>query len=375
MPADYPDYPRHELVAKYLEHYARAFGLHDEIKFRSQVVTVSPDGGGFEVTLDSGARERFGAVVVANGHHHKPSYPPAVPGVFSGKTLHSGEYVDPREPLDLVGKCVIVVGFGNSAVDIASELAASSPATRVLLSVRRGAWVLPRYALGRPLDQASSTSGAARFVPRSLRKALVALWYQRAIGRPERLGLPIPDHAIGDAHPTVSDTLLPLIESGKIEVRRHIVRFEDDRLHFADGHSARADAIVYATGYQVDFPFFDPDYLQAPNNELDLYLRVFDPARPGLYFVGLCQPLGPIFPIAEAQSRLVAAHLAGEYALPSAEEMARRARAEREAVRARYGASPRHTMQVDFDEYLAAISAEQRAGALRVARRAVSATA
>jgi dimethylaniline monooxygenase (N-oxide forming) len=365
MPADYPDYPRHELIARYLEDYARSSGLHDHIKFRSRVVTVRSDGGGFEVTLDSGARERFGAVVVANGHHHKPSFPPAVPGKFAGSRLHSSEYVDPTEPLSLVGKCVVVVGFGNSAVDIASELAQSSPSTRVLLSVRRGAWVLPRYALGRPLDQISSTPGALRWMPRSLRRSLVALWYRVAVGRPERFGLPTPDHAIGDAHPTVSDSLLPLIREGRIEVRREIAGFDGERVAFADGSEVRADAVIYATGYQIDFPFFEASYLSAPNNELELFLRVFPPAHAGLYFVGLCQPLGPIFPIAQAQARLIAAHLAGDYELPSPSDMRRLARAERESVRGRYGSSPRHTMQVDFDDYLAALSAEERRGSAR----------
>ncbi len=367
MPADYPDYPRHELIARYLEDYASASELHDHIKFQSHVVTVRPDGGGFEVTLDSGARERFGAVVVANGHHHKPNFPPAVPGKFAGVRLHSSEYVDPAEPLSLVGKCVVVVGFGNSAVDIASELAQSAPSTRVLLSVRRGAWVLPRYALGRPLDQIGSAPGALRWLPRSLRKSLVALWYRAAVGQPEQFGLPTPDHAIGDAHPTVSDSLLPLIREGRIEVRREIAGFDGERVAFADGSDVRADAVIYATGYQLDFPFFETSYLSAPNNELELFLRVFSPAHAGLYFVGLCQPLGPIFPIAQAQAQLVASHLAGDYALPSPAEMRRLARAERESVRDRYGSSPRHTMQVDFDDYLTALSAEQRAGSTRAA--------
>jgi dimethylaniline monooxygenase (N-oxide forming) len=369
MPADYPDYPRHELIARYLEAYATAFELHDHIKFRSRVVTVRPDGGAFEVSLDNGLRERFSAVVVANGHHHKRSFPPAVPGAFSGKILHSGDYIDPTEPADLVSKCVVVVGFGNSAVDIASELAGTSPSTRVLLSVRRGAWVLPRYALGRPLDQVSSTRGPLSLLPRSWRKTFVALWYRSTVGQPDQFGLPEPDHAIGDAHPTVSDSLLPLIREGRIEVKPKIVRFDHDRVQFADGSSERADAVVYATGYQLDFPFFDPSYLSAPNNELELYFRVFSPAHAGLYFVGLCQPLGPIFPVAQAQARLVAAHLAGDYCPPAAAEMARLARAERAAVRERYGSSPRHTMQVDFDDYLAAIAAEERAGAARTARQ------
>jgi dimethylaniline monooxygenase (N-oxide forming) len=363
MPGDYPDYPGHELIARYFESYARQFELHRDIRFRTRVASISPRGKAFEVTLGDGRCERYDAVIVANGHHFEPRFPPAVPGNFSGQSLHAGAYVDPREPLELAGKRVVVVGFGNSAVDIASELA--SAGSQVFLSVRRGAWVLPRYAFGRPLDQVSSSSSVLGWLPRAARRGLVRLWYQRTIGRPERFGLPRPDHEIGDAHPTVSDELLPLLTSGRIQARGAIERFDRDEVFFVDGSHATADAIVYATGYRVDFPFFEPDFISAPDNELPLFLRVFHPARPGIYFVGLCQPLGPLFPLAEAQARLIAAHLAGDYALPPAAAMARAAQEERDGVRRRYGSSPRHTMQLDFDAYLHALAKEEAAGVRR----------
>jgi hypothetical protein len=170
---------------------------------------------------------------------------------------------------------------------------------------------------------------------------------------------------LGDAHPTVSDELLPLIRAGRIGVKSPIARFDGSDVTFADGSRVEADAIVYATGYHVGFPFFDPAFVSAPNNELPLFLRVFHPERPGIYFVGLCQPLGPIFPIAEAQAALIAAHLKGEYTLPPSEVVTARAQQERETVRSRYGTSPRHTMQVDFDDYLRALSAERAEGAER----------
>ena len=363
MPANYPDYPGHELIARYLEDYARRFDLLPHIRFRTRVVTMRPDGSRFAVELENGSTEHFDAVIVANGHHAKPRFPDTISGLFTGKILHSGTYVDPNEPLALAGKRVIVVGFGNSAVDIASELATCAPATKVWLSVRRGAWVLPRYVFGRPLDEASSVSMPG--VPSTARRWLVELWYRLAVGRFERFGLPKPDHHLGDAHPTVSDELLPLIEDGLIEVKPAIARFDGETARFSDGSSVAADAVVYATGYHIDFPFFDPAFIAAPNNELELFLRVFHPARQGVYFVGLCQPLGPIFPIAEAQATLIAAHLAGKYALPSPGELAQRAKNERERVRRRYGSSPRHTMQIDFDDYLDLLARESEAGARR----------
>jgi dimethylaniline monooxygenase (N-oxide forming) len=135
--------------------------------------------------------------------------------------------------------------------------------------------------------------------------------------------------------------------------------------HFADGSSEELDAIVYATGYRVSFPFFDREVLDAPNNELSLYLRVFPPALPGVAFVGLCQPLGPIMPISEAQAKLVAAALSGRYRLPPVAEMQRAALRERASVRQRFGDSPRHTMQVDFDEYLGGLAEERERGMRR----------
>ncbi|MFZ5892132.1 MAG: flavin-containing monooxygenase [Myxococcota bacterium] len=366
MPRDFPDYPEHRLIARYLEDYAKHFGLLPRIHFGTRVEQVTPAGSGFEVRLSNGERAQFEAVVVANGHHWNPRWPePRIPGQFSGIELHSHTYVDPEEPYQLAGKRVAVVGIGNSAVDIASELARVRGDGRVFISTRRGAWVLPKYVLGRPLDEVSGTQLP---FPRALRQSLAELWYRVAVGDPRRFGLPWPDHRLGDAHPTVSNELFGLLGAGALSAKPAITRFEGPRVHFADGSVEELDAVIYATGYQVTFPFFSEDFVHAPNNELPLFLRVFSAERPGIYFIGLAQPLGPIMPIAEAQAKLVAAHLSGAYQLPNANEMRRSALLERARVRERFGQSPRHTMQIDFDEYLSELEAERQRGAQRPRR-------
>jgi hypothetical protein len=366
MPRSYPDYPHHELIARYLASYAEHFELTRHIRFETQVTRVTPGTrGGYDVNA-GGKVTNFTAVVVANGHHFAPRLPEPMPGgEFTGVELHSHHYVDPTEPHDLRGKRVVVVGFGNSAVDIACELGRDTQGGEVFLSVRRGAWVLPKYALGRPLDQLGV---APPLVPRALRQALVELWYRIAVGDPARFGLPVPDHRLGDAHPTVSSELLTQIGSGAVRPKPAILRRDGKLVTFTDGSSETLDAIIYGTGYHVSFPFFEPDFLSAPNNELPLYFRIFHARAPRVYFIGLCQPLGPIMPIAEAQAKLVAAHLAGEYALPSATLMETLTERERERLRARFGNSPRHTMQLDFDEYLAALAEEAASGRKRAAR-------
>lgn len=77
------------------------------------------------------------------------------------------------------------------------------------------------------------------------------------------------------------------------------------------------------------------------------------------------QPLGALMPLAEAQGRWVASYLRGEYRLPPRSEMEREMRREHERMRRRYVASKRHTMEVDFDDYLFALRRELRAGTRR----------
>jgi hypothetical protein len=368
MPKSYPDYPGHAKIAEYFQAYADHFALAEHIRFETRVERVESTREGYVVTTSRGTSGRYDAVIVANGHHWLPHFPdPPFPGVFRGHTLHSSSYVDPTEPYDLRGRSVVVLGFGNSAVDIACELARPGGAERVYLATRRGAWVLPKYVLGRPVDQLRL---GPSFVPASIALRVSEFFYPHVIGDLSAHGLPKPDHRLGGAHPTLSSDLLPLLRAGRVHPKPNIRAFQGEHIEFVDGTRERVDALVYATGYQVSFPFFDPAFVSAPGNELSLYFRTIHPERKHLYFIGLAQPLGPIMPIAEAQAKLVAACLSGSYEPPSPEAMRRGAEAERASIARRYVASRRHTMQVDFDAFMSALAKERAAGQRRAAQRA-----
>jgi cation diffusion facilitator CzcD-associated flavoprotein CzcO len=372
MPPDYPDYPRHDLIARYFESYAQAFDLHRHIRFLTSVERAEPRGeGGFRLTLAGGAVEEFDALVVANGHHWDPAWPdPAIPGQFSGLEMHSHSYLDPDEPHALRGKRVVVVGMGNSAMDIASELGHPGVAEQVFLSARRGAWVLPKYSFGKPIDQ---NSLLPPFLPASVRRWLAELWYRLAVGRPEDFGLPKPDHRLDQAHPTISPDILTRLGSGDVHAKPALVRRDGQRVHFADDSVEEVDAIIYATGYQVSFPFFDERVVSVRGNDLPLYLRIFPLDREDLCFIGLAQPVGAVMPLAEAQAKLVAELLSGGYDLPNAAERKQRTERARAAMFARYVPSRRHTMQLDFDDYMTELAREARAGSARARQRAARA--
>src|SRR5204862_4159777 len=103
--------------------------------------------------------EEFDALLVCNGHHWNPSFPePPYPGTFSGQQLHSHDYIDPADPVNLRGKRVLAVGIGNSAVDIVCELSRKGVADQVYIATRSGAYVVPTYAFGKPVDQLTKTN-------------------------------------------------------------------------------------------------------------------------------------------------------------------------------------------------------------------------
>ncbi|MDG4810055.1 NAD(P)-binding domain-containing protein [Micromonospora sp. WMMD1120] len=364
MPTDWPDYPDHRRVAGYLADYADRFGLGEDIRLRHTVerVTREPGGGWTVLAHGPGGPVEVGveAVVVANGHNRVPRLPePPPPGTRTAAQMHSHDY---RGPEQLAGKRVLVVGGGNSAMDIAVD--ASYAAARTLLSLRRGVWVVPKYLLGRPSD---TLNGAlARRLPWRLRQRVSQTMLRATVGNPARYGLPAPTHGFLQDHPTLSDGLLSRLTHGDVEARPGIAALDGDRVEFTDGRSDTVDLVIWCTGYRVDVPFLDPELLAGGADTLPLYRHVFHPDAPGLSFVGLMQSTGSALPLVEAQAKLVAAHLAGRYALPDPQRQRAVCRAELRAATARWG-QRRPAMRVDFDVYLAELTRELTAGARRAA--------
>jgi cation diffusion facilitator CzcD-associated flavoprotein CzcO len=362
MPKSYPDFPHHSQIAEYFDAYVDHFGLRDRIRFRTAVGHAGQRADGtWRLTDQHGESRDYDMLLVANGHHWDRRWPePEFPGSdsFEGIQMHAHDY---RDNGFLAGKDVVVLGMGNSAMDIAVE--SSYVARSTHLAARRGAWIVPKYLFGKPLDQIATMP----LVPHWLNARVGEMIVRLHTGRPERYGLPRPDHRFGSAHPTVSGRILDRITHGTITPRPNIARLGSDWVQFADGERVRADVVIYCTGYKISFPFFDEDFITAPDNRIDLFRRVFAPHNPSLAFVGLLQPIGATMPLAEAQGQWIAEYLRGEYHLPSPAAMEADIRREQRRMRKRYVASKRHTIQVDFDRYLYDLRRERRRGAARAA--------
>ncbi len=380
MPESLPDFPSHAEIAQYFSDYVDHHKLRDTITFRTKVERCEKRaGGGWRVTLSTGETREYDALVVANGHHWDPQWPnPDFPGEYTGIKLHSHHYIDPTEPHDLRDKTVVVIGFGNSAMDIACELGQKSNARKVYLSTRSGGFIYPKYLGSRPLDEilrhpSEKPSLIERFVRTFIPERIVEAvmlplyhWLIRSrVGEPWDYGLPKPKHTFGHTHPTISNEIHIRMGSGDVIPRPNITRLDGKTVHFADGTQVDADALIYCTGYRISFPFFDQHFIAAKDNDIALYQRIFDPQHPDLMFLGLVQPLCAMMPIAEEQSKVMAAYLTGDYHLPTAERMARDMVAEHEAMKAKFTDSKRHTIEIDCQKYTYYLWKELDAGRRR----------
>ncbi|CAN5471232.1 NAD(P)-binding domain-containing protein [soil metagenome] len=357
MPDSYPDFPTHRQIAAYFDDYVDRFGFRDRIHFRTEVTRVERgNDGAWDVTLDDGRTRAYEAVMVANGHHWDPRWPePAFPGELHGHVTHAHRY---KTPEGYEGKRVLVLGIGNSACDIAVETSRVSEQT--FIAMRRGAWVIPKYFGSTPSDELAPEWLSSR-LPFALQRWVFARRIKTTNGRPQDFGLPKPDHKLGEAHPTVSSDLYGRIGHGRVKVKPNIARLEGDSVRFEDGSVERIDRIVYCTGYKISFPFFDSALLDpSGDNRIELYRRVVHPDLPGLYFIGLIQPLYAIMPLAELQSEWVADLLEGTACLPDRATMLTDIDAEQQAVRRRYVASKRHTIQVDGPPYKRRLKEERK---------------
>jgi thioredoxin reductase len=344
MPASYPDYPSHRHLAAYFQDYAKNFNLYPLIRFRTLVKKCERlSDGKWKVTVEQDgvtSADLFDAIAVCNGHHWQPRMP-EYPGSFDGEFIHSHEV---KRFSRFAGKRVLVIGGGNSACDVAVE--SSRVAAAVDMSWRRGYWIAPKFMMGKPADVFSTK---IHWLPRFLWQKLSALSLYFRNGKNSDYGLPEPEGPLGSHHPTINEDLFFTIRHGKIKPRTDIASLQGHEVYFKDGTSATYDIIVACTGYVIAHPFFDKTLIDYSEGEVPLWLRMMHPEITNIYFIGLFQPLGCIWPGSELQSKIMARELAGKWQRPT--DIAKRIDEELKHPDFRQINTPRHTITVDYHRF------------------------
>lgn len=343
MPADYPYFPSHRQVLAYLQAYAKQFALHAHIELDSKVVAATPTGGAWTVEVDSPrgrVTRRFDHLVICSGHHWNP-FTPEIAARFCGRSLHSHEY---RRAEPFRGERVLVVGGGNSACDIAVAL--EGVAAKTSISMRSGQYIIPKFLFGRPADRVYSR---VRRLPRSWRQAMLGWVLKLSVGDYSRYGLPVPDVRPLSIHPTLNSEILDRLVHGLITPRPGIASIDGRKVTFRDGSFDSFDSIIWATGYRTSFPFLAEGLGAVDETQARLYLRMLPASPRNLYYIGLIQPNGCIWTLAELQARAVAAIIGGRLALPS--DLEGRIEAELALSRRNYKPDHRHLIAVDYHDY------------------------
>lgn len=345
FPQDAPLYPDHWEMSRYFESYATHFGLMPHIRFKTRVEQVRPlPGGGFELALDTGLAERFDGVVIASGHQSVPRHPPQIAG-FAGQYLHAHAY---RVPEPFADKRVLIIGPGNSGVDIAADIC--SVTRHTVLSARSPVLVMPRLMFGVP-NSRTLLKVEQPFLPWRVRVWLRTVLTRIFHGRMEQWGFRTPK---GRTHPISHPTLISQIAWGRVSVKPGIAGVEGKTVRFADGSAETFDTIIAATGYTTAIPFLPDDIspVEAETTHVALYNRAVHPRIPGLYFIGFFDVTGGSnIRMMDTQADYIAAWATGAIQRPSEAEMLSAIEAERAWSQRQFPDSPRYGLELDPRRY------------------------
>lgn len=229
-------YPTRDEMTGYLQKYAAHFAL--PVKKNTQVERVEKHGDVFVLETSNGTYQSQ-SVVVAAGPFNEPHIP-TLPGVgdFIGITLHSHEYKNTEQ---FLGKRVVVVGRGASAVQIATELAEVADTT---------------LAVTRPV----------KFIPRSILGKDITFWSKYTI---DLVKTPMKGSTVIDTH---SKKYKEALNKNQPPQKEMFSAFYKDGVVWADGTKEPFDVVIFGTGYKPTFSFL-------PNG--------LETRTPGLFFMGL----------------------------------------------------------------------------------------
>lgn len=300
MPAHYPDFPSSAQMLRYLESFAHDRNLDGSVEVSRKVVRAAPLADeSWQVTFDDGEERTYKGVVVCNGHHWDKRVPHYA-GRFTGTLIHSVDY---KEPKQLAGKRVLVLGGGNSGCDIVCESARLGASCD--WSLRSGYWFLPKTVFGTPLTDLPIWN-----LPVTLQRMILRAIVSVFIGDYRRYGLPKPGYKLFERHPAFGTDVLNYLRQGRVKPRPDVARFSGTKVHFVDGSVGEYDLVVTATGFNNSIPFLPKSLVPIENDVVHVYGGAFPANVKNLYVVGWAQPRNGFGTIISPAAKLYAEMIA-----------------------------------------------------------------
>ncbi|WP_222422647.1 flavin-containing monooxygenase [Rheinheimera sediminis] len=300
MPEQYPDYPSHQQILQYIHAFADQWQLRDKISFQTKVVDIEKlQDDSWQVKLSTGESKNYLAVVCATGSNWFPRLPKFA-GEFSGEIRHSSTY---RSPDEFKGKRVMVIGAGNSGVDIACD--AATHADKAFLSVRRGYHFVPKHICGVPTD-VFAASGPQ--LPLWMQRMVLGGLLRFYVGDITRLGLPKADHKLLESHPILNTQVLYYMQHGDLIAKPDVERLEGRSVLFKDGSREELDMILLATGYNQVQPYAR-DYFRYEGGRPNMYLQLFSREHKNLLAPSFIETNSGAFKLFDLMAFAIANHL------------------------------------------------------------------
>jgi cation diffusion facilitator CzcD-associated flavoprotein CzcO len=295
MPKEYPQFPSKKQIHDYLLSYVNHYQLRDNLFLRSEIKMVKPiSDNQWQLTFGNGEIKQYKGVIVANGLFRQSNIP-QYPGSFSGEIMHASNY---KSPSILKDKRILVVGAGNSGVDISVESSLHAKITHV--SMRDTPWILPKTIAGKPISYFFNPILPMWF-KRSLLKTFVGLIH----GNYGVYGLEKPKHNLFTKPPTVNDSFMHSLKHGKLTPQKEIEKYNGNSVHFIDGTSHEYDMIIFATGYRDAYPMIEEGIIPYTGKRAVLVQGIYTQTHKNLYFFGAGFPNNGIGPVVHAGSQLV----------------------------------------------------------------------
>jgi len=346
MPDHYPDYPNHRLLLEYIRSFADKFELRQHVQFNASVSSaVAEDDGTWLLTFADDTKRRCRYLICANGVTWEPNYV-NWPGEFNGEVRHAVTY---RSPNEFAGKRVLIVGAGNSGVDIACDAAFS--ADQAFLSVRRGYHFIPKHIMGKPADVFAEDGPK---LPHWLELKVFGALLRFVNGDVRRLGLPAPDHKLFETHPILNTQILHYLGHGDCIAKGDVERFDSDDVVFKDGSREQIDLVITATGYHHASPYLEDDTLQMKGGRPDLYLAMFARNHTNLAVLGFVEFASAAYANFDSMAELIVADAVAARDSKTAQELNRLKATDHPDLQGghHYIDSDRHSNYVEVNTFL-----------------------
>ncbi|CAL4986991.1 unnamed protein product [Urochloa decumbens] len=249
-PADAPTYIPKDQFLKYLDSYIERFDIHP--KYNTDIKSCTYDEGKecwislvCDAVTSRVVRYKSKFLVVASGENSAANIP-VIPGLhdFAGETIHSSLY---KSGTAYSGKNALVVGCGNSGMEIAYDLATHGANTSIVVRSQVHIMTKEIIRLGMTLVQHTPVNAVDDLLVR-MSKVLFGDLSKHGIVRPETGPLLLKEQAGRSA--VIDVGTVGLIKKGTIKVLRNISKINGNVVEFEDKKESSFDVIVFATGYK-----------------------------------------------------------------------------------------------------------------------------